>query len=119
MVFDGEGSDGRIQTLENFNKSEVFSLEFSHMMGLSLWAMYQGITVILLINILIAQMNNTYNKIWENKDVEWKYSKTYFQVQNLAPSAIMPPPFGWFYYIAMLRRYIEELLQNNSTEQTE
>jgi len=104
-VFDGEASQARIQTQGHFNKTEVFSLEFSHMMGLSLWAMYQGITVILLINILIAQMNNTYLKIWENVDAEWKYSKSYFQVQYLAPCAVLPPPFRWFYYFAKLRRF--------------
>ena len=57
-VFDGDAKeDARIQTKEEFMKnSSVFSLEFSHFMGYSMWAMYQGLTVILLINILIAQV---------------------------------------------------------------
>ena len=100
-VFDGDAKeDSRIQTKEEFNNSStVFSLEFSHVMGYSMWAMYQGITVILLINILIAQvspkpdhklanciiifliqMNSTYLRVWENADAEWKYSKSFFQV---------------------------------------
>ena len=49
-------------------------------MGLSLWAMYQGIICILLINILIAMMNTTFMKVWENVDGEWKFSKSHFQV---------------------------------------
>ena len=57
-VFDGDAKeDARVQTKEEFEKnSTVFSLEFSHFMGYSMWAMYQGLTVILLINILIAQV---------------------------------------------------------------
>ena len=57
-VFDGDAKeDARIQTKEEYRmNSTVFSLEFSHFMGYSMWAMYQGLTVILLINILIAQV---------------------------------------------------------------
>ena len=56
IVFDGDGSDQRIQHESALNATEEFSKEFSHPMGLSLWAMYQGIVVILLLNILIAMM---------------------------------------------------------------
>ena len=57
-VFDGDAKEeARVQPKEEFLKnSTVFSLEFSHFMGYSMWAMYQGLTVILLINILIAQV---------------------------------------------------------------
>jgi hypothetical protein len=83
-VFDGDASSAWVQPKEEFNNgTSVFSLEFSHLMGLSLWAMYQGITVVLLINILIALMHSTYVKVWENVDAEWKYSKSYFQVCKL------------------------------------
>ena len=56
IVFDGDGSDQRIQHKSALNTTEEFSMEFSHPMGLGLWAMYQGIVVILLLNILIAMM---------------------------------------------------------------
>ena len=55
---------------------EPFSLEFSHLMGIILWAVYQTIMAILLVNILIAIMNSTYMKVWESSNTEWKYSKT-------------------------------------------
>ena len=78
--FDGDGSDQRIQHKSALNATAEFSKEFSHPVGLSLWAMYQGIVVILLLNILIAMMNNTYMRIWANVDTEWKFAKTHFQV---------------------------------------
>ena len=69
------------------------SLEFSHLLGQAMWAAYQGIAVILLINILIAMMNTTYTRVWEQADKEWKYSKTFYQVEFLEARAILPPPF--------------------------
>ena len=80
IVYEGDGSDQRIQHKSALNATAEFSKEFSHPVGLSLWAMYQGIVVILLLNILIAMMNNTYMRIWANVDTEWKFAKTHFQV---------------------------------------
>ena len=85
-VFDGDFSDAEIRF--NATRSEddnsisggVISHGFSHLMGLAFLAGYQGLTVIILINVLIAMMNSTYSKIWENSDKEWKYSKSFYQV---------------------------------------
>ena len=83
------------------------SLEFSHFMGIAFWAIYQAIVVILLINILIAMMNTTFSKVYEDADCQWKYSKSYYQVQFLAPRAVLPPPFRIFYYFAKFIRYLK------------
>ena len=56
IVFDGDGSDQRIQDRDALKVTAEVSKEFSHPTGLGLWAMYQGIVVILLLNILIAMM---------------------------------------------------------------
>ena len=50
------------------------SNEFSHLMSMAVWAVYQAITVILLINILIAMMNTTYHRIWESSDTQVRLS---------------------------------------------
>ena len=71
------------------------SMEFSHFIGHAMWACYQGITIILLINILIAMMNTTFSKIWQAADTEWKYSKSFYQVEFLDSRAILPPPFRY------------------------
>jgi len=80
LVFNGDGSSQRIQHRTAVDNTMEFSKEFSHPMGLSLWAMYQGIICILLINILIAMMNTTYENVWKNVDGEWKFSKSHFEV---------------------------------------
>ena len=87
---------------------EELSLEFSHFMGLVLWAVYQSIIVLLLINILIAMMNTTYTRVWDEADLHWNYSKSFYQVQFLKPKAVFPPPFTVFYYFAKLMRHIKE-----------
>ena len=92
-------------TKENTNKDDEYDIncvssEFSHLMGMTIWAVYQAITVILLINILIAMMNTTYHRIWESSDTQWKYSKSFYQIQFLFPRAVLPSPFRFVYYIA-------------------
>ena len=116
-VLDGDMSSAMIQNKENYNnKTSVFSLEFSHAMGLTMWAMYQGLAAILLINLLVALMNSTYMKVWQNVDMEWKFSRTFFQVQYLAPRTVFPPPFRWLYYFAKLGRWIRR--QRGGKEQS-
>merc|ERR1712080_522953 len=98
-VFDGEFSKTEV-VYKELEDGISFSLEFSHVMGLAMWALYQGLTVILLINILIALMNSTYSQVLGNADVEWKYTRAFYQIQFLHPRGVFPPPFRWFYYFA-------------------
>ena len=58
-----------------------------------MWGLYQVIIVIILTNILIAMMTTTYTNISKSADTEWKYSKSFYQVEFLASRAILPPPF--------------------------
>ena len=100
-VFDPGNSDmASIMTTD-----KELSLQFSHFMGLAFWALYQFTIVILLINILIAMMNTTYTKVSQRADLEWKYSKSFYQIQFLSSRAVFPPPFRIFYYFAKLMYY--------------
>ena len=44
--------------------------------ALCLWAIYNIVTVIVLLNILIALMNATMESIVDNKVASWKYHRT-------------------------------------------
>ena len=90
---------------DNNNDDEYYSDlcvsgEFSHFMTRAMWAVYQAIIIILLINILIAMMNTTYNTIWSSSDTQWKYSKSFYQIQFLFPREALPSPFRVLYYLA-------------------
>ena len=58
------------------------SHEFSHSFILMGWALYQLVVAIIMINLLIAVMNNTFSEVWQTADTKWKYSKSYYQVFN-------------------------------------
>ena len=102
---------------------ESVSYEFSHFMGLSLWFVYQFLLVIILMNILIAMMTTTFTKILDTADIQWKYRKSFYQVEFLHSKTILPIPlryihskqikknfqafnFRIFYYFASVRRLI-------------
>eukprot|EP00092_Neocalanus_flemingeri_P014695 GFUD01015857.1.p1 GENE.GFUD01015857.1~~GFUD01015857.1.p1 ORF type:complete len:290 (-),score=51.62 GFUD01015857.1:8-784(-) len=82
------------------DKRSDFSMEFSHLMGLVLWGVYQIIISVLMLNLLIAVMNTSYSELWQNAQIEFKYSKSEFQAQFLNPVEIFPAPFRWIYYLA-------------------
>ena len=64
----------------NNDPDHDFSIEFSHLMVLVLWGLYQIIIYVLILNLLIAVLNTSYSKLWQNVDMEWKYNKSRFQV---------------------------------------
>jgi hypothetical protein len=83
-------------------KNKKASHRFSHSVILMGWALYQVIMAIIMINLLIAIMNNTFSEVWQTADKKWKYSRTYYQAQFLVDKSTFPPPFQWIYYFASL-----------------
>merc|ERR1719330_1440254 len=49
-------------------KNEKASHQFSHSVILMGWALYQIIVAIIMINLLIAVMNNTFASVWQTAD---------------------------------------------------
>ena len=80
-----------------FSLAESISHEFSHFMGLLLWFLYQFLLVIILMNILIAMMTTTFTKISETADTQWKYRKSFYQVEFLHSKTItiLPTPLRY------------------------
>lgn len=81
-------------------KNKKASHRFAHSVILMGWALYQMIAAIIMINLLIAIMNNTFASVWQTADKKWKYSRTYYQAQFLMEKSTFPPPFQWIYYVA-------------------
>ena len=71
-IVHGGGNDTNDSDEMVFNK---VSHQFSHLVGIFLFGLYQIILIVLFINTLIAMMNTTFLKIWESSDVQWKFSK--------------------------------------------
>ncbi|KAJ7377773.1 Short transient receptor putative channel 4 [Desmophyllum pertusum] len=56
-------------------------------------------TVIVALNMLIAMMNNSFERIMENADIEWKFSRARMWLEWIDNGNTMPAPINIIYYI--------------------
>lgn len=57
---------------------------------------YSVINVIVLLNLLIAMMSNSYAMIDQQSDTEWKFARTKLWMSYFEESSTLPPPFNVF-----------------------
>jgi len=98
-------------------KNGKASHRFAHSVILMGWALYQVIVAIIMINLLIAVMNNTFASVWQTADKKWKYSRSYYQAQFLLEKSTFPPPFQWMYYIAKLVHFCKKESKKDQDEE--
>ncbi|KAF4532038.1 hypothetical protein B566_EDAN015017 [Ephemera danica] len=67
---------------------------YTRFWGLLMFGSYSVINVIVLLNLLIAMMSNSYAAIVEHADVEWKFARTRLWLSYFEESATLPPPFN-------------------------
>ena len=61
--------------------------------ALTVFALYEIITIIVLINLLIAMMSNTYTRLEERSDIEWKFGRAKL-IRNMTKSRSTPVPLN-------------------------
>ncbi|XP_014240467.1 transient-receptor-potential-like protein isoform X1 [Cimex lectularius] len=69
---------------------------YTRFWGLLMFGTYSVINVIVLLNLLIAMMSNSYAIIDEHSDTEWKFARTKLWLSYFEESATLPPPFNIF-----------------------
>ncbi|XP_045478713.1 transient-receptor-potential-like protein isoform X2 [Harmonia axyridis] len=67
---------------------------YTRFWGLLMFGSYSVINVIVLLNLLIAMMSNSYAIIEEHSDTEWKFARTKLWLSYFEESATLPPPFN-------------------------
>ncbi|XP_077863793.1 short transient receptor potential channel 7-like [Saccoglossus kowalevskii] len=84
-----------------FGVSELVSLDikgadhwFTESVGRILFAAYHVIGMVVLLNVLIAMMSNTYTKVEEDADIQWKYARSRLWVSFFGEGQTVPPPFN-------------------------
>ncbi|XP_078683452.1 short transient receptor potential channel 7-like [Branchiostoma floridae x Branchiostoma belcheri] len=105
-----------------FGLSEVkgvhlrYDHKFIENVGYILFGAYNVITVVVLINMLIAMISNSYQEIEDDSDVEWKFARTklwlsYFEegMTMPAPFNLMPSPKTFFYIIVGVKNLLCDL----------
>ncbi|XP_075957570.1 short transient receptor potential channel 4a [Anarhichas minor] len=87
--------------------------QFTEFVGATMFGTYNIISLVVLLNMLIAMMNNSYQHIADHADIEWKFARTklwmsYFEEGATlpAPFNIIPSPKSFLYLICWIKRQV-------------
>ncbi|XP_060092744.1 short transient receptor potential channel 4 isoform X1 [Heteronotia binoei] len=87
--------------------------EFTEFVGATMFGTYNVISLVVLLNMLIAMMNNSYQLIADHADIEWKFARTklwmsYFEEGGTLPTPfnVIPSPKSIWYLITWLWRRV-------------
>ncbi|VBB31478.1 unnamed protein product [Acanthocheilonema viteae] len=87
--------------------------------GRTILGCYCCCSVIVLLNMLIAMMSNSYQDIYNQADVEWKFARSKLWIEYFDDTATLPPPFNMipspkslFYCVQWC---LESIYQSNRT----
>lgn len=69
---------------------------YTRFWGLLMFGSYSVINVIVLLNLLIAMMSNSYAVIEEHADTEWKFARTKLWMSYFEEGDTLPAPFNIF-----------------------
>lgn len=78
--------------LHNFELAGI--KEFTRFWGLLMFGCYSVINVVVLLNLLIAMMSNSYNAISERSDTEWKFARSKLWISYFDETLSVPAPFN-------------------------
>ncbi|KAK2704154.1 transient receptor potential-gamma protein-like isoform X2 [Artemia franciscana] len=78
--------------LENFELAGIKG--FTRFWGLLMFGSYSVINVVVLLNLLIAMMNHSYQSISEKADTEWKFARSRLWISYFEEGGTAPPPFN-------------------------
>ena len=68
--------------------------EFTRFWGLLMFGSYCVCNIIVLLNMLIAMMSNSYQIIYEKSDREWKFSRSKLWISYFDAGSTVPVPFN-------------------------
>ncbi|KAM9348862.1 short transient receptor potential channel 4a [Symphorus nematophorus] len=87
--------------------------QFTEFVGATMFGTYNIISLVVLLNMLIAMMNNSYQHIADHADIEWKFARTklwmsYFEEGATlpAPFNIIPSPKSFWYLMCWIKRQV-------------
>ncbi|MCJ8740350.1 hypothetical protein PDJAM_G00057930 [Pangasius djambal] len=68
--------------------------KFTEFVGATMFGTYNIISLVVLLNMLIAMMNNSYQHIADHADIEWKFARTKLWMSYFEEGGTLPPPFN-------------------------
>uniref|UniRef100_A0A1B0BV64 Transient receptor ion channel domain-containing protein n=1 Tax=Glossina palpalis gambiensis TaxID=67801 RepID=A0A1B0BV64_9MUSC len=67
---------------------------FTRFWGMLMFGTYSVINIVVLLNLLIAMMNHSYQLISERADIEWKFARSKLWISYFEEGGTCPPPFN-------------------------
>ncbi|XP_035766151.1 short transient receptor potential channel 4b [Neolamprologus brichardi] len=96
---------------------------FTEFVGSTMFGTYNIISLVVLLNMLIAMMNNSYQHIADHADIEWKFARTklwmsYFEEGGTLPSPfnLIPSPKSVYYLIGWIKTHLFRRPSTNRLE---
>lgn len=77
---------------------------FTRFWALLMFGSYSVINIIVLLNMLIAMMSNSYQIISERADVEWKFARSQLWMSYFEDGGTVPPPFNMIPSVKLLKK---------------
>eukprot|EP00794_Sanderia_malayensis_P004801 gene4801-5428_t len=74
-------------------------------LALVIFGLYEIIIIIVLINLLIAMMSNTYTRIEERSDIEWKFGRAKM-IRNMTKTVSTPAPLNIITTLMMIFKVV-------------
>ncbi|KAL8569260.1 hypothetical protein ACOMHN_029881 [Nucella lapillus] len=93
--------------LEHAELKPRFQHEFTEIIGKLMFGTYSWIALVVLLNMLIAMMSNSYQLIYSQADEEWKFARSKLWISYFDDSGTLPTPFNFIispkslYYILL------------------
>ncbi|XP_018359091.1 PREDICTED: transient receptor potential protein-like [Trachymyrmex cornetzi] len=88
---------------------------FTRFWALLMFGSYSVINIIVLLNMLIAMMSNSYQIISERSDTEWKFARSNLWMSYFEDGDTVPPPFNMIPTNKTLRKLFKCGSSNHST----
>ncbi|XP_015927173.1 short transient receptor potential channel 4-like [Parasteatoda tepidariorum] len=76
---------------------------FTEAVGYAMWGIYHFIACLVVLNMLIGMMAESYQRVQENADIEWKFGCSTLWLSVFDYNCLVPPPFNllpslrWFF----------------------
>lgn len=77
--------------------------------GMVLFGAFNIVAVLVALNMLIAILNESYTRISEDLDTEWKFTRTKLWLGWIYKKGVLPPPLNVLYIFLPLRWAVERL----------
>ncbi|KAL3042786.1 hypothetical protein OYC64_020665 [Pagothenia borchgrevinki] len=97
--------------------------QFTEFVGATMFGTYNIISLVVLLNMLIAMMNNSYQHIADHADIEWKFARTKLWMSYFEEGATLPAPFNiipspklFLYFSCWIKRHVCKITGSKRSE---